>query len=199
MSVLKIGDSGPEVEKMQKALAKLGWPLKGTGYFGNATYIALKEFQSRKGLKADGVYGPETHRAFMSTVGPADTPAGEVVREEIGRPLWLQAGLRLLGTKEKPGAGDNPVIIDWAKDEGGLAERGVRCSRITSSQRLACRERRPSGPLISQASGRRSTSESQRWGPSLQWYVLAAVISLWLWVGIVMGILWAWVAIREML
>jgi len=118
--LLKIGDSGSEVKTMQMALAKLGWPLRGTGYFGTATLVALKEFQKRKGLRQDGLYGPETQRALQSTTKPSsETEAGQVARQEIARPLWLQAGLRWLGTKEHSGSGDNPVIIDWAKDEGG--------------------------------------------------------------------------------
>lgn len=115
----KIGSSGPIVKDMQLRLARLGWPLRGTGYFGNATLVALKEFQRRKGLKQDGVLGPDTGRALDATTPPAPTATGEVVKQEIARPLWLQAGLRLLGTRETPGARDNPTIIDWAKEEGG--------------------------------------------------------------------------------
>lgn len=118
--ILKIGDSGAEVKTMQMGLARLGWPLRGTGYFGSATFVALKEFQKRKGLKQDGVYGPESQRAMQSTTPPDfQTEAGQTTKTEINRPLWLQAGLRWLGTKERPGSGNNSVIIDWAKEEGG--------------------------------------------------------------------------------
>lgn len=33
-------------------------------------------------------------------------------------PLMVQEALRLFGTREQPGPGDNPVIMQWAKDLG---------------------------------------------------------------------------------
>lgn len=35
-----------------------------------------------------------------------------------GHPAMLVAGLSLYGLKEKPGAGDNPIILGWAKEVG---------------------------------------------------------------------------------
>lgn len=113
--MLKLGSSGLEVKDVQLALAKLGYPLKGTGYFGNATYTAVRAFQKVKGLKIDGEVGPETTKALLITLPPTKPE----VKQEIERPLWLTAGLALLGTREVSGSRDNPEIIDWAKEEGG--------------------------------------------------------------------------------
>ena len=38
---------------------------------------------------------------------------------EVNRPLWLEAGLSLINTKEAPGSADNPIIIEWAQELGG--------------------------------------------------------------------------------
>lgn len=115
----RIGDSGPVVEAMQLALRDAGYGLKGTGYWANATDTALRSFQSRAGIKVDGVLGGGTAGALdMVTSVPVDSRAPSVVAE-VSRPLWHQAGISLIGTKEGPGSRDNAIILKWAHDEGG--------------------------------------------------------------------------------
>lgn len=116
---LKIGDSGPEVKALQLSLAKLGYPLKGTGYFGTATDTAVTAFQKRAGIHVDGEVGGETNAAIGRALTSDLKSAPPTVVAEIARPLWFEAGLQLIGTKEVPGPRDNPVIIDWAHDLGG--------------------------------------------------------------------------------
>jgi uncharacterized protein (TIGR02594 family) len=118
-TIFRIGSTGSAVKRIQQALAQLGYPLHGTGYFGTATDTAVQAFQKRSGLTVDGKVGNGTaaalDRALASNL--AGVPA-EVVKE-IQRPLWFEAGLQLLNTKEEPGKQDNEQIIDWAHDEGG--------------------------------------------------------------------------------
>ena len=47
-----LGESGDAVTKVQKLLNKHGYLVSGnvTGYFGEATERAIKNFQSRNGL-----------------------------------------------------------------------------------------------------------------------------------------------------
>lgn len=126
-TVIKQGDHGSDVVAVQLRLRDLGYALKGTGYFGPATDTAVEVFQKRAGLKVDGVVGSATARALdlaSPQVGPGATTtvvhgAIPILAEEVSRPLWLEAGIRLIGTQEFAGSRDNPVIIDWAKDEGG--------------------------------------------------------------------------------
>jgi uncharacterized protein (TIGR02594 family) len=114
---LKIGQSGAEVAQLQLALKHLGYALTGTGYFGTQTDIAVEAFQKRAGLYPDGEVGPLTASAIDFAVAGNVPPAAPMA--EISRPLWLEAGLKYLGTHEGVGAKDNDVIIDWAKDIGG--------------------------------------------------------------------------------
>lgn len=128
--ILKLGAMGDDVRALQLDLAKLGYPLKGTGYFGPATDVAVETFQTRAGLRADGEVGPITRKALATSVG-AEKPvwpapgsvAGISVDDEARRPLWLQAGLKLIGTKETPGTKDTKAILDWADEEGGAIEQ----------------------------------------------------------------------------
>jgi uncharacterized protein (TIGR02594 family) len=121
--LLKEGDESDLVRAMQLALAKLGYPLKGTGYFGGATDAAVTDFQQRHHLEVDGIVGPETAGAIDQSVGSetphsSDTPHN-VEPASSDRPLWVAEGMKWIGTEEAPGAADNPVILEWAQEEGG--------------------------------------------------------------------------------
>src|SRR5687767_4523825 len=61
MRVLRRGMGGPDVRQWQEFLAQQGFNI-GTadGSFGENTFRATAEFQSRNGLGSDGVVGPGT-------------------------------------------------------------------------------------------------------------------------------------------
>lgn len=114
---LKLGMQGDTVKLAQQELAKRGYALKGTGYFGPATDTVVETFQKRAGLIADGELGPTTAKAIDAS--PLTNSLTPIAKEEISRPLWLEAGIKLIGTKEATGKPDNKIILDWAKEEGG--------------------------------------------------------------------------------
>ncbi len=60
------GDSGSKVVKLQQALECLGY-YDGAidGDYGNGTYKAVKKFQQKRGMKADGVAGVSTIRILF--------------------------------------------------------------------------------------------------------------------------------------
>ena len=127
-SALTMGSMGEPVRQVQLALKSLGYALTGTGYFGPATDTAVSAFQKRAGLAADGDVGPLTATALDKAVaGIGAAPAPPL---EIGRPLWLEAGIKLIGTKEFAGGKNNPTIIDWAKDEGGAIAKAYTADSI---------------------------------------------------------------------
>lgn len=64
--VLRRGSSGPSVEVLQARLRKLGFPVAIDEDFGPATEQAVRIFQQRTGLNADGVVGPATFAALYA-------------------------------------------------------------------------------------------------------------------------------------
>lgn len=122
--ILKLGDQGPSVIAVQLALKRIGFALSGSGYFGPGTDTAVSAFQKRVGLPADGEVGPRTAAAIdlemgkLNRSGATQLPLVGTAPQEVSRPLWLEAGIKLIGTKEDAGAQDNPAIIEWAKDLG---------------------------------------------------------------------------------
>lgn len=116
---LRMGMQGDLVKLAQLELAKRGYNLKGTGYFGSATDTAIESFQKRYHINpVDGELGPLTAKAIDNA--PLINSLTLIQKQQISRPLWLEAGIKLIGTKETPGSKDNKVIIDWAKEEGGV-------------------------------------------------------------------------------
>jgi len=77
MAIYKIGSSGAEVTRIQKALKDMGFTRdEPDGDFGSHTEAAVKSFQSSKGLEADGIVGTETWEKLFPQSPPA--PAGNL-------------------------------------------------------------------------------------------------------------------------
>ena len=65
------GDKGSDVVTLQRVLTMKGYSLgRADGAFGRMTKVAVKKFQKRAGLKADGRVGPATTAALARTWKP---------------------------------------------------------------------------------------------------------------------------------
>src|SRR5437773_767465 len=65
---LKRGTKGSDVVTLQRVLAMKGYALgPADGVFGRLTKRAVKKFQRRRGLAADGKVGPLTTAALAQT------------------------------------------------------------------------------------------------------------------------------------
>lgn len=67
VQLIRSGARGPEVEDIQRRLTALGLDCGGDepGHFEAGTLGAVRHFQQRRGLTADGVVGPDTWRALV--------------------------------------------------------------------------------------------------------------------------------------
>ena len=64
-TMLQMGDSGYQVERLQRALQRAGyWDKNPDGVFDVALEKAVKAYQSAKNLPADGIVGPATRNAL---------------------------------------------------------------------------------------------------------------------------------------
>lgn len=73
------GDSGSNVVKLQQALECLGY-YKGNidGIYGADTVAAVKRFQAKRGMKADGIAGASTIRVLFGSAAAASGSSGYV-------------------------------------------------------------------------------------------------------------------------
>ncbi|MFR2690580.1 MAG: peptidoglycan-binding domain-containing protein [Enterocloster bolteae] len=65
---LMLGERGDAVTAVQQLLNKHGYLVSGnvTGYYGEATENAVRNFQSRNGLTSDGLVGVQTTVAKLT-------------------------------------------------------------------------------------------------------------------------------------
>ena len=72
---LKKGSTGEAVQRLQAALASLGYTVNTDGTYTNATVTAVKQFQQQNGLSVDGIAGPTTQKLLYSgsAKGPSES------------------------------------------------------------------------------------------------------------------------------
>lgn len=99
---IQFEDRGPQVTQVQQRLQQLGFYSSTIdGVFGYRTYLAVKGFQSSKGLYVDGIIGPDTMNALngvsTQTAAPKPTAMPSGVRLKYGdvNTSVLQVQLRL--------------------------------------------------------------------------------------------------------
>jgi len=99
---LRRGDSGSAVEKIQRALIFLGFPVPkvgANGIFGDETELAVRSYQEARGLKTDGIVGPDTIRSldaefYTGPTEPSVSTAPEPQVSKIRTPLEPESPVR---------------------------------------------------------------------------------------------------------
>lgn len=89
---LKLDDEGEEVKQLQKDLTTLGfYSGEITGHYGSITKEAVRQFQKKNGLDADGIAGAKTLNKIKALITGVDDedPSGVIVtptlRSNYGR------------------------------------------------------------------------------------------------------------------
>lgn len=83
---LRNGCEGADVKEMQSGLIRLSYNLGSWGAdgdFGDATEMAVKQFQKEHGLDADGEFGPLTLAAFEKALAILEKPVENPLLVEI--------------------------------------------------------------------------------------------------------------------
>ena len=79
-----VGDRGMEVIEIQKQLAVLHYNVgEIDGVFGPATEKAVKDFQTAKGLKVDGIVNDATYRNLLNKELPPDRYGNHMMTRNI--------------------------------------------------------------------------------------------------------------------
>lgn len=75
--ILRNSMEGDDVKELQESLIKLGYDCGkwgADGDFGDATELALKEFQKDNALEVDGEYGSKSHEAMVKALAELNKP-----------------------------------------------------------------------------------------------------------------------------
>ena len=103
--MLKIGNKGEEVKRLQEALG-----ITNDGIFGKQTEEAVKLFQKKNGLEVDGIVGINTWKALGITEDPRCVDSSVIydplsvhITKSLNRPIKYIAIHFTAGSNSKPG------------------------------------------------------------------------------------------------
>lgn len=83
--ILERGASGPAVRALQEGLAAAGFPCGDDGRFGPEVQAAVRGFQRSRGLRVDGLVGPETKEALGQRPSAAPRPVAKRPADDPGQ------------------------------------------------------------------------------------------------------------------
>ena len=93
--ILRNGMTGGDVKELQESLISLGYDCGSwgaDGEYGDHTEIAVRNFQTDHGCKADGEYGPITHAAMLKALEAAKNATATAKRVQIiGGNCWIRS------------------------------------------------------------------------------------------------------------
>lgn len=130
-----VGSRGDDVKLLQRKLVSYGYRIKTDGKYSNETKAAVKNFQKRHKLDADGIVGPKTFKVLMGK----DMPGRSSVKQG-GSPSYSKGyklGIDDSTVKWRSGSMTQTVkdITDEAKKYvgvpyqfGGTTPKGFDCS-----------------------------------------------------------------------
>lgn len=107
---LKKGSSGDLVRYLQYMMNTLGYSVTIDGIFGSGLETAVKQFQTKKGLDADGIVGLGTWKELFNDY---EVPVGGTGLEKM---LNIAKYERDIGFKEYNGNNINPYGIWYGRD-----------------------------------------------------------------------------------
>lgn len=93
-TLLREGDSGDAVRRLQEALNKNGAQLEADGKFGPLTRAEVERYQASKALMVDGIAGPKTWGALAQTQQQAPTQPTQPTQPSNGASADFGAQLR---------------------------------------------------------------------------------------------------------
>ena len=134
-STIKKGSKGEDVNRLQKMLNELGYNLEVDGDFGTNTEKAVKDFQKKKGLNANGVVGPDTWTKLSVAVMASRVKDGtDSIVESLKTESKTKSETKT-ETKTKPSSNKNaPTKITITReDDGDINYTNSITNNITNS------------------------------------------------------------------
>lgn len=148
--LIKRGMTGPLIASLQQNLEDLGYEL-GTvdGAFGKNTESAVKDFQTKKGLTADGIVGPKTLQEIDSALKAAGKEGAEFDDQPEEEPPVLKEPDVKLGWVSCP--------ADKVPGKDGFGSTVLRSDAAIAYKNLKA-EVNALGGVLTSAGGRRALS-----------------------------------------
>ena len=171
--VLQYGDNNKYVTQLQQALHDLGFLVANpTGYYGESTRAAVRNFQKSQGLTADGIAGTATRKALLgsnytslsSSSSSATTSSTSSSSDDMVNPgdrgsivSTIQTKLKSLGYYTYSKITDFYGPITEAAVRQFQSANGLTVDGIVGPKTLA---KLNSGSAVSKSSAKKTTSTS---------------------------------------
>lgn len=82
MQTIKLKSRGSSVSYLQELLVQLGYQIPATGYFGDLTDAAVKDFQLKNNLVSDGEVGIKSWTILMEKAKPGNVLGDKFLSEQ---------------------------------------------------------------------------------------------------------------------
>lgn len=143
---LRRGARGGGVTALQRALASLGYSVTVDGAFGSQTESAVRQFQARSRLGADGIVGPQTKAAIAAALGGRPSPIPTPPQPAPPSPVPPQPD-----DGESVEAFADRLSRDWSRLSNGQVDAETkRAALVTDYQRTLDGARRRYGSKYSE-------------------------------------------------
>src|SRR5690606_33363171 len=99
MQPIKFKSRGPSVSFLQELLGKLGYSIPATGYFGDLTEAAVRDFQLKNDVVSDGEVGIKSWTILIEKSKPAESLGDKFLAEQDLIDFAQKHGLELAAVK----------------------------------------------------------------------------------------------------
>lgn len=126
VKAVNYGERSDEVKAIQERLAQLGYMAAedSTGYYGDKTLAAVKRFQERNGLIADGAIGPETKNLILSANAQANAWILGTSGDEVQRIQERLIELKYMNKSTGYFGSDTEKAVKAFQERNGLTADG---------------------------------------------------------------------------
>lgn len=153
---VKFGMEGDDVTAMQMQLKDLGYMSATTGYYGEKTVEAMREFQGRNGLEQDGLAGELSFDLLYSPEARESRKLAQTARTKANIDTMIEVAKDKLGCKyilgnTGPNSFDCSGLVYYCLREAGSNRRRLNAagySRVEDWTKLSSMSELKRGDLI---------------------------------------------------
>lgn len=138
-SYVERGDRSDRVKKLQEQLNRFGYGLEVDGIFGAKTEAAVRDYQGKHGLAADGVAGVKTFSSLDAEIAELDRPKASY---QAGQVYTLQANLNV---RTGPGTGYRKKQRSELSADGRKNAKAGTMAVLLKGTRVTVKEIRETG------------------------------------------------------
>lgn len=154
--VVKFGMEGEDITNMQLQLKDLGYISATTGYFGEKTVVAMKEFQGRNGLSQDGLAGERSFELLYSPNARESKSKSQTARTRASVSKMIEVAKGKMGCKyvlgnTGPNSFDCSGLVYYCLREAGSNRRRLNAagySQVSDWTKITSMSKLKKGDLI---------------------------------------------------